>query len=221
MAGITLMVGGVGASSSSSSSAPKGEIGLSVDGTNCRWMAALLNQAAVMDLRQLVVVPPRTAWRVQVACQVLHNDGNTDDACLLAAVAALRDCRLPSVQLTPDGTVEIAPKDDNDDNGDDNDKEMKDGNDNSWKPIVFRNVPVPLTMGVYIQQDGTRALLADPTAQEQPALEGTIRVVVSEHERLLHVSQSALSAVSRSDLALASQMAFQRAKDMLSTVLDA
>ena len=48
----------------------------------------------------------QAVWVLYLDLYILDADGSLLDACLLAAAAALRDVRLPAVQLTEDGNVE-------------------------------------------------------------------------------------------------------------------
>eukprot|EP00546_Thalassionema_frauenfeldii_P006927 CAMPEP_0178921394 /NCGR_PEP_ID=MMETSP0786-20121207/15539_1 /TAXON_ID=186022 /ORGANISM="Thalassionema frauenfeldii, Strain CCMP 1798" /LENGTH=266 /DNA_ID=CAMNT_0020595573 /DNA_START=19 /DNA_END=816 /DNA_ORIENTATION=- len=143
------------------------------------------------------------AWRLQVTLQVLEDDGNLNDACLLAAVAALTDTRLPPTQRNPQ-TERI---------------EIMESSQENGSSLKFNYIPVPLTLGIYFGKDQkTTFLLADPTVEEEALLQGQLTIVVKlddknteEQHNIVHVQHScAPPGLKREDLAVAAHMAYGR-----------
>ncbi|KAK9836808.1 hypothetical protein WJX74_008486 [Apatococcus lobatus] len=69
-------------------------------------VSSILASSDVIPRQQLCIEQGRACWVVYLDIIVLNADGSLLDACLLAAWAALRSLRLPSVILTADGNVE-------------------------------------------------------------------------------------------------------------------
>mmetsp|Transcript_3223 Transcript_3223/g.7869 ORF Transcript_3223/g.7869 Transcript_3223/m.7869 type:complete len:297 (-) Transcript_3223:521-1411(-) len=77
-------------------------------GVEAQALSACLNETldGCIDLTQLCLARGKLAWVIHLTVTVLNEDGNLTDACMLAAVAALRDLRLP--RLTPIGPEDNA-----------------------------------------------------------------------------------------------------------------
>eukprot|EP00737_Agarophyton_chilense_P003662 gb/GEZJ01004346.1/.p2 GENE.gb/GEZJ01004346.1/~~gb/GEZJ01004346.1/.p2 ORF type:complete len:295 (-),score=48.34 gb/GEZJ01004346.1/:2518-3402(-) len=70
-----------------------------------------------IDLSKLCIEPGKLVWNLCLTVYCIDHDGNLEDSVVLAAVAALRDVRLPTVRMTDEQANEV-------ENGDEND-EMK------------------------------------------------------------------------------------------------
>jgi len=148
----------------------------------------------------------KEAWRLQITFQILQDEGNIDDAYVLAAVAALIDTRLPSTERNKKtGLLELTTNDDDD--------------EDDGIPLTFKFVPIPLTLGIYDNDDTTTFLLADPTTQEEPLLQGHLTVVVKMEDNgentIVHLQHScSTTGIQREDLAIGAHMAYGRAKEI-------
>lgn len=150
----------------------------------------------MLDLSCLGIIEGKAAWRLQVTLQVLQDDGNVMDASLLATIAALTDTHLPATQRNAKaGTMEIVE------------------GDNEGTPLKFHYLPVPLTMGIY-QSDETIHLLADPTPQEEPLMQGYLTMVVADDDQIVHTKHASKIGLKREDLAVCAHMAYGRAKEI-------
>lgn len=153
----------------------------------------------MMDLSSLGISEGQAAWRLQVSLQVLQDDGNIWDASFLAAIAALQNTRLPATQRNEKaGTMEIL-EDDTDEGS----------------PLKFHYTPVPLTVGIYYDEDDEKThLLADPTPQEEHLLEGCMTMVVSDDDEIVHLQHSSKVGLGRDQLAVCAHMAYGRGKEI-------
>ena len=66
-----------------------------------------IRESQLVDLDKLCISEGEKVWMLFIDLHILDYDGNLFDACNLAVMSALMDCRLPSVTLTEDGEVEI------------------------------------------------------------------------------------------------------------------
>jgi len=128
--------------------------------------AVLKQNCRVVDLSELCIEREKYAFQLDVHVVCLSAAGNLQDAALLAAMAALRNVRLPEVVL---GATE-APR------------ISRDGSKS--RPLTLRCCPVPATVGLVGQQ-----LLLDPSSAEMQGIDGVIRCVVLEDGSLCYVSQ--------------------------------
>jgi exosome complex RNA-binding protein Rrp42 (RNase PH superfamily) len=84
---------------SSSSSSSNGRSGNKEEELQ-EWLQQTLQTSLLLDPEQLVLVPHQAALWLQVSVVILSEEGgNLIDACFTAAVAAVRQVRLPKIQL--------------------------------------------------------------------------------------------------------------------------
>lgn len=133
--------------------------------------------AQALDLRQLVISPGAAIWVLYLDLYVLDAAGGLLDAALLAALAALRDCRVPRVRLTDEGNVERggggdAGDDDEDGGGGSSGKRSGAAAAAPWRRLELRAAPVCLTCGVYKGR-----VVVDPDHEEEPLMGARASVV--------------------------------------------
>jgi exosome complex RNA-binding protein Rrp42 (RNase PH superfamily) len=180
-----------------------------------------------LDLEQLSIVPEQAAFRLFITVQILNQDGNIRDACLLACVAALTDTKLPTNTIWQDGKVWLRDGDvegDKEDAKTSDDKEDGSGSSSSssMRQLQIPVVPVPLTMGVWLDQEtGQTHLIVDPSAEEDTVLTSRMTVVVNAMDpvQILLLDLSGRHAVSKTELALATRMAAGRAEELRDVLL--
>lgn len=63
-----------------------------------------IRESKAIDFKKLCITPGEKVWMVFVDIVVMNHDGNMPDACSLAAIAALRDSKMPT--LTAEGKVD-------------------------------------------------------------------------------------------------------------------
>jgi len=86
-------------------------------------------------------------------------DGNILDAVLLVAVAALRDTKIPAVELADSGVVVECDK--------------------PAKPLTVKAFPVCLTLALFENiEGGSTDMVVDPTEEEEKLSQATITVIV-------------------------------------------
>ena len=183
--------------------------------------------ANMLDLSALIIIDGQAAWRIQLTIQVLQDDGNAWDATLLAAVAALTDVNLPATKIMTTttttrngpttsattstvkaGTNRLGLVDDGDV-----------GNNGGGKktPLVFHYLPVPLTVGVYrslSEQHSGLHLVADPTPDEAPLLQGYLTMVVTDEDEIVYARHASQVGLTRQHLAVAAHMAYGRGREI-------
>jgi exosome complex component RRP43 len=135
-------------------------------------VSELLLSTGVLDARQLVISPGAAIWVLYLDLYVVDAAGGLLDAALLAAVAALRDARLPAVHLTPEGNVERGLGPENDGGGG--------GGGGGGRPLELAGAPVCLTCGVYKEH-----IVVDPDHEEEALMGARVSVVIDGSGGLL------------------------------------
>lgn len=72
-----------------------------------RCIERALRDSGAIDQEALCVQPGRTVWALRVAVRVLDAAGNLQDACMLAALAALMAFRRPVAEVDAQGTLTL------------------------------------------------------------------------------------------------------------------
>jgi len=122
-----------------------------------------LAAAGAVDLGDLCIEPRRAAWVAYLDIYLLDADGGTQDAALLAAVAALRGLRLPAVQVDATGNVV-----------------RDEGGAGGGRGLAVRDVPVSVTCGVFRGR-----VLVDLSAEEEEVAEAAATCCVDRAGRVV------------------------------------
>ena len=144
---------------------------------------ALVDSRAV-DLKKLSIKTGLWAWRVCLDIYCLDHDGSVLDAGLMAALAALRDTKVPSVAVDDRGKLtygRVGEKKKKDGGGEGaNVASVEKGEESSM--IEVAAAPVAVTTALYRKQ-----LIVDPNAEEEGLADATVTVVMDRSGRLVGV----------------------------------
>lgn len=123
-----------------------------------------------IDLSKLCVEAEKLVWRLSLTVYCIDHDGNLEDSVLLAAVASLRNVRLPTVRMIDGDEGDDTEHDNPDTRMTDANAETGQGNE-SFKAVVSSKRTESLELDsfpltVSFQLFCERALI-DPTAEEE------------------------------------------------------
>ncbi|KAF7775656.1 hypothetical protein Agabi119p4_4049 [Agaricus bisporus var. burnettii] len=113
-----------------------------------------LTSSNFMSPKSLVVHPGKFVWTLYVDATCINYDGNVFDATLIAMVSALLNTRLPKAVYNEDTGQTMCYRE-------------------STSPLALFGLPLPTSFGIF----DSSQVLADPTAFEEPLLDGTISIV--------------------------------------------
>ncbi|MDA9079884.1 hypothetical protein N9M16_00450 [Candidatus Dependentiae bacterium] len=144
---------------------------------------ALVDSRSV-DLKKLSIKTGLWAWRVCLDIYCLDHDGSVLDAGLMAALAALRDTKVPSVAVDDRGKLtygRVGEKKKKDGGGEGaNVASVEKGEESSM--IEVAAAPVAVTTALYRKQ-----LIVDPNAEEEGLADATVTAVMDRSGRLVGV----------------------------------
>ena len=131
-----------------------------------------------MDAEALCVQSGSWVWRLHVDVSLLDDGGNSIDACVLAAVAALRHYRLPEVNIGGGG----GGGENDDDGGNDNAEGYQEttiihSDDREPTPLPLHHTPLTATFALFADETGTStavSALLDPFDREELACDGLL-----------------------------------------------
>jgi len=127
-----------------------------------------------MDAEALCVRGGSWVWRLHVDVSLLDDGGNSIDACVLAAVAALRHYRLPEVNV-----VDSTGDDEDDDGAGGRYREASiiHSDDREPSPLPLHHTPLTATFALFADETGTTtsvSALLDPSDREELACDGLL-----------------------------------------------
>ena len=174
------------------------------------WLQRCVSESDIPS--RLNLLTGKACLRLVVSMVVLQDGGNLLDAALLACMAAWKDTRLPQVgrdlmesnhKLWWKQGAQLSSVTD--------EKEMDDDSTASSAPRDYR---ISLTMGIYQSSQKTTHFIVDPSAQEEPFLDGTLTMTVGIHSGRLQLECTGKIPLSATDLALAAKLAKARAAEL-------
>jgi exosome complex component RRP45 len=170
-----------------------------------RLLERALRRSQAVDVEALCVVAGRRVWSVRCDVTVLDHRGNLADACLAAALAALRTYQLPAVAVTGAGdeaTVRVLPAE-----------------QAERQPLVFHHTPVGVTVGFFVGPSGGAPVAAfDPTDREEIVMAAALSVVLNQHGEVCALHKSGGLAVAPTLLLEMVQHAAAAAPELLAAL---
>ncbi|MCK5474087.1 MAG: exosome complex protein Rrp42 [Candidatus Aenigmarchaeota archaeon] len=111
-----------------------------------------IREAEVIDFKKLCIVEGEKVWRVFMDIVVINHDGNLMDASGLAAMTAILDAKMPTI-----------------------DKDYKIDYNKREKPLPLTTIALPIT----VMKCGNK-LIIDTTADEEEAIDTRLTVTTNE-----------------------------------------
>ena len=145
-----------------------------------------IREAKTIDMKKLCIIPGEKVWSVFVYVHILNHAGNLIDACSLAAITALKDARMPSLE---GGRTAYGKK--------------------TQDPLPLRALPVEVT--VHKLKGGS--LFVDPTREEEEASEARLTVSTTENGNVTALQKGG-APLTLEEIEKAIQIALKRGKEL-------
>lgn len=140
----------------------------------------------VINLNDLCIEEETACFVLCADIVCLGDDGNLTDASLLSLIEALKDLKLPHVEISQDAQSGEKSKSSSG-------REVVQIGSTRDIPLALNHFPFSTTFGMF--QD---ILLVDPTNEEAQVLDGTVSVVVNENEEIVSLHKPNGPALSSS-----------------------
>lgn len=193
-----------------------------------RLLERAIKETDAIDTESLCVIGGEKVWMIAIEVRIFDYDGNIIDAAMLGCMAALRGFRKPEVTITSHKT-----RDSNINNNSNGITEINNGlatikihNSDSCDPLplALHHTPLSITFGIY--KDTSIILIADPSAQEDISMDGSLTFSINGHGELCAIHKTGEVSIPPNVIIKAANLAIIRAQtlhSMLSnslTILD-
>jgi exosome complex component RRP45 len=170
-----------------------------------RCIERIVLTGGALDTEALVLQTGKWVWKLTVALTVLDAGGNILDACVLAAMAALKHYRKPQVDLSEggDGSSSTANSNNNNNNSNSNNASTATATTPSLPtmipsivkeatPLPLHHTPLSISFGLIPADDAVNstssssvvAALIDPTDREELVQSGSLTIAMNVHSEI-------------------------------------
>lgn len=146
-----------------------------------------IRESKAIDTEKLVIDPGKKVFVVFVDIYVLNHDGNLIDAAALAAVAALRNTKMPNYEIE-NGEVKI-----------------KQG----YTQLPMRAHPITVTLGKI-----NGKLIVDPWLEEEEAIDSRISLAINEEGNICAIQKGGVGYFTPQQILEASRIAKEKATEL-------
>ncbi len=146
-----------------------------------------IRESKAIDTEKLVIEAGKKVFVVFVDVYVLNHDGNLIDASALAAVAALRNTKMPNYEVK-DGEVKI-----------------KQG----YTPLPIKDQPITVTLGKI-----NGKLIVDPWLEEEQVMDSRISIAINDKGNICAVQKGGMGYFTPQQILEASKIAQEKAAEL-------
>lgn len=143
-----------------------------------------IRESKAIDTRKLCITRGEKVWNIAIDLNTVNADGNLIDSCALAALAAMKDAKMPSY----DGVALDYKK--------------------KTEPLPLRKVPIAVT----VCKVG-KFFIVDPTAEEETMIEARLTVTSSEG-KLCALQKGDVAPLSIEDVDQMVTLGMKKAKEL-------
>ncbi|MHA1616565.1 MAG: exosome complex protein Rrp42 [Candidatus Njordarchaeales archaeon] len=156
-----------------------------------------IRSAEMIKLDELVIIPGKLVWMINIDIYTLDDDGNLIDASMIGAVSALLTGSIPKVEIVDEEKEEI--------------RIIKE----ETQPIPIQDIPVSFTfakIGNYI--------VLDPSYIEENIMDSRLTIAVNQRNQICAVQKGEGGGFKLEDILLAKDVVIRKADEMRSIILD-
>jgi len=144
-----------------------------------------IRESGCIDLEKLCIKEGEKAWEIFVDIHIINHDGNLIDASAVAAVAALKNTKIPKLE---------------------DDKIVR---DKLGKKLPLLHIPITVTVGKIFDK-----FIIDPVKEEEEVLDSRISVAVMEDGKICAIQKSGEGGLSLQDVYKMIDLAVEKSKEM-------
>ncbi|KAL9653407.1 hypothetical protein ABK040_002043 [Willaertia magna] len=157
-------------------------------------LTSIIENCNVLDFDQLCIEEGKAVWVLYADLYCLENDGNVFDNALIALLTALRDVKLPKVEVNEDDEAIVT-------------------DENALTTLSLNNYPVSLTFGLLDDY-----VLVDPTSEEESLLSWLITIVYNEKKEICQIWKPGGSCIKFKSLRYCMELSKKRTERIISMI---
>jgi exosome complex component RRP42 len=146
-----------------------------------------IRESHAIDTSKLVIEPGKKVFVVFVDVYVLNHDGNLIDASALAAVAALKNTKMPNYEIK-DGELKIKT---------------------GYTPLPMRATPITVTIGKI-----NETLIVDPWLEEEQVMDARITMALNEDGNICAIQKGLNGYFTPQQIKEAAKIAREKATEL-------
>lgn len=144
-----------------------------------------IRESESIDLEKLCIKDGEKAWEIFVDIHIINHDGNLIDAAALAAVAALKNTKIPKLE------------------------DEKIIREKLEKKLPMSHTPVTITVGKLLDK-----YLIDPLREEEEVINSKISIAVMENGKICAIQKSGESGLSFEDIDKMMDLVLKKSKEI-------
>ncbi len=146
-----------------------------------------IRESKAIDLEQLVLIPGKLVYVIFVDVYILNHGGNLIDASGFAALAALKNAKIPNYEVAASGAVE-----------------RKEG----FSPLPLRDYPVPTTL---VKMGNT--IIVDPNIEEETVSNTRLTITMTADGRICAIQKSGTDGFALKEILDAARLAAEKSTE--------
>ncbi|MEM3737668.1 MAG: exosome complex protein Rrp42 [Candidatus Bathyarchaeia archaeon] len=154
-----------------------------------------IRESKSVDLEKLVLIPGKKVYVIFVDVYILNHDGNLTDASGFAALAALKNSKVPNYNVTERGEVV---------RGD------------GFKPLPMRDYPIPVTIAKV-----NNSLLVDPNLEEETMSDVRLTITSTVDGRICAIQKSGTGGFTTREILDMGMLAEEKSNEIRKKLLEA
>jgi exosome complex component RRP45 len=117
-----------------------------------------------LDKNSLCVVPGKLAWKIVIDINIIINDGNLYDACMMASLASWISYKIPFLRKTGN-TIDLS-------------------NASQYINLSTLHVPLSVTFGLF---DNNQKFIVDPSLKEEKLIDGIVIISANKFGEICYL----------------------------------
>ena len=162
-----------------------------------QWLHDVWTECELLDVKQLCISPGKLCWVLYEDITCLNYDGSLQQACLAALVTALRNLRLPSVEISEETQRVVRSSD-------------------LSQPVRLKCIPTAVSFAVVSDK-----MVRSPCREEERIASAPVNMVAIDQERLCAITKQGGKSINQSILRQWYQQALAHGEEIRRTINEA
>ncbi|MCQ2818862.1 MAG: hypothetical protein MJ252_16475, partial [archaeon] len=142
------------------------------------FISKTLKESKALDIFSLCIIPEQVAWKIIIDINIINNDGNVLDACLISILASWLTFRLPFLIK----------------------KENKLVNNNKYIYLTTLHKPFMVSFGIFETEKEGNKFIVDCNLKEESVMKGKISIAANIFGEVVFMHMASSAQISKEEL---------------------